>query len=161
MLAESVGGLLESRRLKLAVAESCTGGKLGDMITDVPGSSSYFLGGVVSYSNEAKVTLLGVDADVLRERGAVSEEVAVQMAAGARSRFGADVGVGITGIAGPTGATTDKPIGLVYIAVGSDDNSIIERKVFSGSRSEVKARSAERALEMLRDFLTECPVPGR
>ncbi len=157
MLAEAVGDLLARKGLSLAIAESCTGGKLGDMITEVSGSSAYFMGGVVSYSNEAKVALLGVDEVVLTDRGAVSEEVAVMMASGARARFGTDVGIGITGIAGPTGSTPDKPVGLVFIAVSSEGSSIVERNLFGGSRSEVKSRSAERALEMLRDFLTSLP----
>ena len=155
MLASAVGDLLDRQGLKLAVAESCTGGKLGDMITEVPGSSDYFLGGIVSYSNEAKVELLDVDTEVLRERGAVSEEIALQMASGVRSRFGADVGVSITGIAGPTGGTAVKPVGLVFIAVSSDESSVVGRNVFSGSRSDVKVQSAEKALEMLKGFLEE------
>lgn len=155
MLASAVGDLLDRQGMKLAVAESCTGGKLGDMITEVPGSSDYFLGGIVSYSNEAKVELLDVDTEVLRERGAVSEEVALQMASGVRSRFGADVGVSITGIAGPTGGTAAKPVGLVFIAVSSDESSVVDRNVFSGSRSDVKVQSAEKALEMLKGFLEE------
>lgn len=155
MLASAVGDLLDRQGLKLAVAESCTGGKLGDMITEVPGSSDYFLGGIVSYSNEAKVGLLDVDTEVLRERGAVSEEIALQMASGVRSRFGADVGVSITGIAGPTGGTAVKPVGLVFIAVSSDESSVVDRNVFSGSRSDVKVQSAEKALEMLKGFLEE------
>ncbi|HUS56877.1 MAG TPA: nicotinamide-nucleotide amidohydrolase family protein [Thermoplasmata archaeon] len=155
MLASAVGDLLDRQGMKLAVAESCTGGKLGDMITEVPGSSDYFLGGIVSYSNEAKVELLDVDTEVLRERGAVSEEVALQMASGVRSRFGADVGVSITGIAGPTGGTAVKPVGLVFIAVSSDESSVVGRNVFSGSRSDVKVQSAEKALEMLKGFLEE------
>jgi len=155
VLASAVGDLLDRQGMKLAVAESCTGGKLGDMITEVPGSSDYFLGGIVSYSNEAKVELLDVDTEVLRERGAVSEEVALQMASGVRSRFGADVGVSITGIAGPTGGTAVKPVGLVFIAVSSDESSVVDRNVFSGSRSDVKVQSAEKALEMLKGFLEE------
>ena len=155
MLAEEVGKLLSSRKLKLAVAESCTGGRLGDLITDVPGSSDYFEGGVVSYSNHAKVDMLGVDPKVLSSKGAVSEAVALEMADGARERLHADVGVGITGIAGPAGGTPEKPVGLVYIAVTSEDSSTCSKNNFSGSRSEIKDQSANRALEMLRDFVTK------
>jgi len=154
LLAEEIGRLLMSRGLTVAVAESCTGGKLGDMLTDVPGSSDYFLGGVISYSNDAKSNLLGVDGKTLKAKGAVSEEVAIQMAAGARRQLQADVGVGITGIAGPTGGTLTKPVGLVYVAISSSKSSKCSRCVFKGSRSEIKTQSANRALEMLREFVT-------
>src|SRR5512137_1579591 len=117
--ATEVGDLLMVRGLSLATAESCTGGRLGDKITDVPGSSDYFMGGVVSYSNHAKVDLLGVDPKLIDSKGAVSEEVAIEMADGARERFHTDIGVGITGIAGPSGGSAMKPVGLVYIAVSS------------------------------------------
>lgn len=153
MLAREVGKLLKSKGLTLALAESCTGGKVGDMITDVPGSSHYFLGGVVSYSNEAKLALLGVDSEVLRARGAVSEEAALQMAAGVRKALNARVGVGITGIAGPSGGSLTKPVGLVYIAFSSEDRLVCYKNVFDGDRSEVKRRAAEKALELLKEFL--------
>lgn len=135
------------------MAESCTGGKLGDIITEVPGSSAYFLGGVISYSNEAKVELLGVDRDVIESKGAVSEEVARMMADCARARFGADVGVGITGIAGPTGATHSKPVGLVHIAVSTGEKCTCTENLFDGSRSEIKCRAAEKAVLLLGEFL--------
>jgi PncC family amidohydrolase len=151
--ADEVGRLLVRDSLTLAVAESCTGGGLAQAITDVPGSSGYFLGGVVSYSNEAKVALLGVDGKTIDAEGAVSEEVSVMMAEGARRRFGADIGVGITGIAGPSGGTPEKPVGLVFVAVKSSERSVCTRNVFSGSRSEVRAGAVERALEMLSEFL--------
>ncbi len=154
MLASDVGKVLEQRSLTLAVAESCTGGRLGDAITDVPGSSAYFLGGVISYGNEAKFSLLGVDRSTLESMGAVSEEVALMMADGVRKRLGASIGVGITGIAGPTGATPAKPVGLVYIAVSSSERSFSARSVFAGSRSEVKAQAVLKALEMLSELLS-------
>lgn len=153
MLAEEVGRLLRSKGLTVSVAESCTGGRLGDMLTDVPGSSDYFLGGVISYSNDAKVSLLGVNSKTLKVKGAVSEEVAIQMAAGARTKLGADIGIGITGIAGPAGGTPTKPVGLVYVAVSSRGSSVCSRNVFRGSRSSIKDRSARKALEMLGEFL--------
>ena len=155
MLAGSVGRMLRETGRTLAVAESCTGGKLGDLITEVPGSSDYFLGGVVSYSDRAKVDILGVDEGVIKEKGAVSPEVASMMAAGARTRFGADIGVGITGIAGPTGATPTKPVGLVCIAVRSAHGDGNDKRVFSGDRSSVKLQAATRALEMLEDLLDD------
>jgi PncC family amidohydrolase len=153
LLAEEVGRLLRSKGLTVSVAESCTGGKLGDMLTDVPGSSLYFLGGVISYSNDAKVSLLGVNSKTLKVKGAVSEEVAIQMAAGARTKLGADIGIGITGIAGPAGGTPTKPVGLVYVALSSRGSSVCSRNVFRGSRSSIKDRSARKALEMLGEFL--------
>lgn len=146
---------MRDRGLTVSVAESCTGGLLGDMITDVPGSSDYFLGGVISYSDEAKVSLLGVDEGTLRSKGAVSEEVALQMASGTRSKFGSKIGVGITGIAGPAGGTESKPVGLVYIAVSSGSSLACKRKVFDGSRDSVKRQAAETALEMLFEMVTK------
>jgi PncC family amidohydrolase len=155
LLAEEVGRLLRSKALTVSVAESCTGGRLGDILTDVPGSSDYFLGGVISYSNDAKVSLLGVSSRTLKVKGAVSEEVAIQMAAGARTKLGADIGIGITGIAGPAGGTPTKPVGLVYVAVSSARSSECSRNVFRGSRSSIKDQSARKALEMLGRFLEE------
>lgn len=153
MLADDVGRILTNRSLTLAVAESCTGGRLGDAITNVSGSSSYFLGGVVSYGNDAKLTLLGVDKATLESVGAVSEEVALMMAEGVRRRLGSDIGIGITGVAGPTGGTPEKPVGLVFIAVCSSTGSVCTRNLFSGTRSDVKSSAVERALAMLLDFL--------
>ncbi|UCE92518.1 MAG: CinA family protein [Methanobacteriota archaeon] len=148
-----MGEKLGRKGFTLALAESCTGGKLGDIVTEVPGSSVYFLGGVVSYSDDAKVEMLGVDRAVIESKGAVSEEVARMMADGARMRFGADVGVGITGIAGPTGATSTKPVGLVFIAVASEASSTCVENRFTGSRSEVKCMAAEKAVLLLDEFL--------
>jgi PncC family amidohydrolase len=153
VLADEIGTLLKSRGITIAVAESCTGGKLGDMITDVPGSSDYFLGGIVSYSNRVKMELLGVDKGILDSEGAVSEAVALLMAAGVRRELHADIGVSITGIAGPAGGTVAKPVGLVFIAVSSNKDSVCLRNLFVGSRTDVKTRSAVKALEMIKDFL--------
>ena len=153
MLASSVGQKLREAGRTLAVAESCTGGKLGDMITEVPGSSEYFLGGVVSYSDRAKVDILGVDRRVIADKGAVSPEVAMMMAHGAMTRFGADLGVGITGIAGPSGATPSKPVGLVCIAVRSTSEAKSDRRIFEGDRSSIKLQAATRALEMIEELL--------
>lgn len=152
-LASGVGEKLQTKGLTIALAESCTGGKLGDIMTEVPGSSDYFLGGVVSYSNDAKTAILGVDPDALRSKGAVSEEVARMMADGARTRFGADIGVGVTGIAGPSGGTPSKPVGLVFVAVTSRDKGICAENRFAGSRSEIKCLAAEKAILMLDELL--------
>ena len=131
------------------VAESCTGGLLANRITNVPGSSEVFLGGVVSYSNALKQSLLGVPAETLVQYGAVSEPVARAMAEGARQRLGGWWGVGITGIAGPGGATPDKPVGLVYVAVSDPDTTVVKRQLFAGDRQTIKYRATQYALWLL------------
>lgn len=150
-LHSAVVRLLTSHRLTLATAESCTGGLLSARITEVPGSSKVFLGGAVTYSNQAKTDLVAVPAEMIAEHGAVSPQVAEAMASGARKRFGADYGIGITGIAGPEGGTPEKPVGLVYIAVADAKRVEVERNVFIGSRQDVRNRAAQFALVMLRD----------
>jgi len=152
-----VGALLRRRGLTLATAESCTGGLLGHRLTDVPGSSDYYLGGAVAYANAAKVALLGVDAAVLAQEGAVSAAVALQMAAGARERLGADIGLSTTGVAGPAGGTADKPVGLVYIALAAAGTARCERHLWPHDRAGNKAASAQRALEMAREYLESLP----
>jgi len=153
-LVEDIGALLRDRKETLAVAESCTGGKVGDMMTDVPGSSDYFLGGIISYGNQAKIDLLGVSRETLETKGAVSEDVAIQMANGVREKLGSTYGIGITGIAGPKGGSRTKPVGLVYIAVASLNGAICERNVFTGSRTDVKRVAAEHSLQMLHKFIS-------
>jgi PncC family amidohydrolase len=152
-LPQIVGNLLRARGLKLATAESCTGGLVGDLITNVPRSSDYFLGGVVAYAYEAKTALLGVPQELLLAYGAVSEETARAMARGARERLGADVAIAITGILGPGGATPTKPVGLVYIALLSEDADWCRKFSWSGDRHENKYRSAVAALQMLKEYL--------
>jgi nicotinamide-nucleotide amidase len=140
-------------RLTLAVAESCTGGLLGERLTNVPGSSDVFLGGVTAYHNEVKRNLLGVRAEDIDRYGAVSEAVALQMATGVRDKLGADVGVSVTGIAGPGGGTPEKPVGLVWIAVhGSEVKA--RRFHVGGDRAEIRQRAAQAALEMVRRALS-------
>ncbi|MBX6395959.1 MAG: nicotinamide-nucleotide amidohydrolase family protein, partial [Alicyclobacillaceae bacterium] len=149
-LPVAVGRALEAGNMTVAAAESCTGGLLSEMITDVPGSSRYFLGGVVSYANSAKEEWLGVPHEVLDRMGAVSEEVAALMAEGAAKRFGADWGVGITGIAGPGGATDTKPVGLVYVGVyHANLGSWVKSFHFRGDRRQVRIRAAKAALYAL------------
>jgi nicotinamide-nucleotide amidase len=152
-LDHEVGRRLKEQGLTLAVAESCTGGLIGHRITSVSGSSEYFRGGVVAYANDLKRGLLGVGAGTLRRKGAVSDAVAAAMASGVRRRCGADVGLGITGIAGPGGATPGKPVGLVYIGIADGKRSAVRRRVFGGSRARVKAAAGRAALGLLRDFL--------
>lgn len=152
-MVEEAGRKLVFLGLKLAVAESCTGGGLADAITDVAGSSGYFQGGIVSYSNRAKEKLLRVDPEVLERLGAVSEPVALQMAEGVRDALEAEVGLGITGIAGPGGGSDEKPVGLVYIGLSAAGRQEVRRFVWSGDRLFNKRRSLEAALEMLLDHL--------
>ena len=135
--------------LTVATAESCSGGLVGDAITDVAGSSAYYLGGVVAYSDAVKASALGVAEETLAEHGAVSAETARAMAEGARARFGADLAVAVTGIAGPGGGTPTKPVGLVYLAVSGPDGTAVERREWSGARLANKAASAADALELL------------
>ncbi len=134
----------------LATAESCTGGLLAHRLTNVPGSSRAFLGGYVAYGNGAKIRDLGLDAGLISSRGAVSEEAARAMAAGARARMGSDWALALTGIAGPDGGTPDKPVGLVHIALAGPGGTEAERRVFLGRRDAVKTQSSQRALDMLR-----------
>lgn len=138
--------------MTIAVAESCTGGMLGERITAIPGSSDVFLGGIIAYHNDVKTKSLGVSADDIAQYGAVSEQVALQMAAGARTKLNAGVGVGVTGIAGPGGGTEDKPVGLVWIAVDTGEPKA-RRFHFGGDRVEIRQRAAQSALEMVRRSL--------
>jgi len=154
-LEEAVLADLEAAGMTLAVAESCTGGLLSARLTDVPGASAVFLGGVVSYSNQAKEDLVGVPHDVLVEQGAVSEPTARAMAAGARRAFGADWAIGITGIAGPSGGTADKPVGLVHWAVAGPAGVVARHRVFTGGRPVVRLWSAHLALDLLRRQLAD------
>ncbi|MDY3619300.1 competence/damage-inducible protein A [Agathobaculum sp.] len=149
-LEQVVGDGLRARGLTLAVAESCTGGLLSKRITDVPGCSDYYLGGVCSYANEVKRKVLGVRQDTLDAVGAVSPEVAEQMAQGVAKALGADVGVGITGIAGPGGGTEEKPAGLVYISVYADGQHFTKKMQSSLGRDRVRNQAASTALDMIR-----------
>jgi PncC family amidohydrolase len=135
--------------LSVTTAESCTGGLVAHAITSRPGSSGYYLGGVVSYSNDVKASLLGVPTDVLDTHGAVSAQVALAMAAGVRTRLGADIGVGVTGVAGPDGGTADKPVGLVYVAVSDSAGADVRRLHWDGDRAANNAASAAAALAFL------------
>lgn len=149
-LEQVVGDGLRARGLKLAVAESCTGGLLSKRITDVPGCSAYYQGGVCSYANAVKINVLGVRGDTLDEQGAVSPEVAEQMAAGVASALGADVGVGITGVAGPDGGTEEKPVGLVYISVYFNGAHVTRKMQSKLGRDRVRNQAASTALDMVR-----------
>ena len=154
-LAQVAGEMLRSRGFTVSLAESCTGGLIGHRITNIPGSSDYFLGGVISYSNEAKERILGIPQETLLNYGAVSEETATAMARGARKLFGSHLALAVTGIAGPTGGMPEKPVGLVYIALSTEDDERCQRFVWSGDRRQNKDQSAEAALQLLISYLEE------
>jgi nicotinamide-nucleotide amidase len=161
---EQVIDLLEGRRI--AVGESCTGGLMSARLTERPGSSAYFAGGAVVYTNEAKSEILGVDPDLIERFGAVSTEVAEALAEGAAARLHADIGIGITGVAGPDGGTEEKPVGLVCFSVALRDGERITRSArLPGGRSDVRDRSTTVALHLLRRLLRgeadDLPLPGR
>ncbi len=150
MLEEEIIGLLVGSGKTLAVAESCTGGLIGHRLTQVSGSSAAFLGGVIAYHNSVKEKTLGVPADVLGREGAVSEATARAMAEGVRRLLGADIALAVTGIAGPTGGTEDRPVGLTYVALSTGPDVLIcERHVWQGERQQNKESSAEAALSLL------------
>ncbi len=151
-IADVVGRQLIARSQTVSVAESCTGGGLGQLLTETPGSSSYFWGGVISYDNRVKQGLLGVGADILETHGAVSAEVAVSMALGVRDRLGTDWGISITGVAGPDGGSPKKPVGLVYIGLASAEQTLTKKYLFDQTltRAQIRQRSALSALNLLR-----------
>ena len=149
-LEGSAANILNKKKIKLAIAESCTGGLVANRLTDVSGSSKYFLMGIVAYSNDIKTNILGVSEESIKRYGAVSENVALEMANGIRFLACADIGIGITGIAGPAGATRAKPVGLVYIALTGCGKSIVKEFRFKGSRQEIKFQASQTALDMLR-----------
>ena len=153
-LEEILGAKLRARGYTVATAESCTGGLIAHRITNVPGSSEYFCGSLVTYSDQAKIELLGIDPETLRRCGAVSEEVAREMSEKVRTKFSADMSVGVTGIAGPGGGSPEKPVGLVYLSISSVSGTVAIKEHFSGGRAEVKSQTAERALAMLLEHLS-------
>ena len=150
-LAERLQGICLGRGLTVALAESCTGGLVAATITEVAGSSGYFLGGVVSYANAAKQAFLDVPSGTIAAHGAVSAQVAKAMAHGAQSRFGATFAVSVTGIAGPDGGSAEKPVGLTYVGLAAGDAVDVHRLQLSGARQEVREAAARAALEWLID----------
>jgi len=148
-LTREVGKSLRTKGKTLALAESVSGGFVSSTITDEPGASDFFLCGVIAYSNEAKVKLLGVSKATLKSHGAVSYQCALEMAKGVRGVSGADIGAACTGIAGPTGGTKAKPIGLVYIAIDDGGHSLVEEERFEGDRLDIKRMTAKRMLDLI------------
>ena len=154
-LEVTLGDLLQQRSLRLAVAESCTGGLVGHRITNVPGSSNYFVGGIVAYANQTKMRLLGVTQETLDRTGAVSRETALEMARGIRQAMQADIGASITGIAGPQGGTLEKPVGLTWIGLSAPGVEDAWSYLWSGDRLAVKEQSAGQVLRILIGYLSE------
>jgi len=154
-LERIIASLLVQKKMTLAVAESCTGGLLSHRLTNIPGSSKYYECGIVSYSNRAKVEVLGISGTIIEEKGAVSEEVVREMALRIRELRETDLGISITGIAGPQGGSLKKPVGLVYVALSSSKGIQCRRFVFSGERKLIKWKSSQAALNMLREYLEQ------
>ena len=152
-LETTIAAMLQSKHKTLAVAESCTGGLLSDRLTNIPGSSAYYKLGIICYSYESKIALLKVPRKTLAKFGAVSRQVAILLARNIRRIAHTDFGVGITGIAGPTGATAKKPLGLVYIAVAEKNGAFCRKFIFKGKRRSIKQQSSEQALKLLKKFI--------
>ena len=148
-LANDIQKIFCAKNKTLAVVESCTGGLLAKTITDVPGSSQYFLGGVIAYSNDVKIEIAGVNLQTILDHGAVSSETAIELASSAQIMFGADAVIGVTGVAGPDGGTDEKPVGLVFVAVDCGGEVACERYEFAGSRGEVREQAVVSALRLL------------
>lgn len=164
-LEKTVGELLKKRNLKLVVAESCTGGLIGHRLTNIPGSSDYYLGSITAYAYEAKRALLGVQAETLARHGAVSRETVLEMALGVRKSLAGEfpldqlVGISVSGIAGPGGATADKPVGLIWVGMSAADGNWAWKLQWHGNRVENKALTAQEALQLLYEYLSGKPRP--
>ena len=152
-IEEEIGRLLRNKKLTLSVAESCTGGLISNMITNFDGSSGYFERGYVAYSNKSKIELLDVPEEIIKSYGAVSSHSAIAMAEGVKRKSGTDIGLSVTGIAGPGGGTIEKPVGLVYIAVAGNKKTECKEYKFKGERLKIKSESAKAALKDLRDYI--------
>jgi nicotinamide-nucleotide amidase len=152
-LIQQIARVLKAKKLTISVCESCTGGMLGAALTKVSGSSEYFLGGVIAYADAVKRKVVGVKAGVLASHGAVSAESACEMARGVQQRLQSDISVAVTGIAGPTGGSVDKPVGTVYIAIAGDKGVHVRRFRFKGTRENIRHAACLRALELLKQEL--------
>ena len=153
LIEEKIGRLLRQRGLRLATAESCTGGLISSRITDIPGSSDYFVGGIVAYAYEAKVALLGVSWETLQAHGAVSSETVLTMARGARQALSADIALSVSGIAGPGGGLPEKPVGTTWIGLVTTEGEWARQYLFKGDRLANKSESADEALKLLAEYL--------
>jgi nicotinamide-nucleotide amidase len=153
-LPDKISNMLKNQKLVIATAESCTGGLISHTLTNISGSSEYFDRGIITYSNRAKMELLDVPEDILKNYGAVSMEVAKSMAKGVRIKSNVDIGISTTGIAGPTGGSKEKPVGLVFIAISTENNTFVKKFNFSGNRLQNKKSTCDAALDMLLYVLT-------
>ena len=149
-----IGKKLKKKKKTLAIAESCTGGLVSSLITNVSGSSKYFTGGIVAYSNDVKINILGVPEALIKRHGAVSRQVALEMAIGARELLDSRIALSITGIAGPTGGTKEKPVGTAFIAVSSARKTKIRKVRFKGSRESIKSQFSQSALSLILEFIS-------
>ena len=156
-MEEVLGETLRKRQLTISVAESCTGGLIGHLLTNAPGSSDYFLGGMIAYSNESKTGLLGVSPETLEKYGAVSYPTVQEMAKGVRERLDSDIGVSVSGIAGPEGGTMEKPVGTVHIGLAAKEKVLSAKYRFQGTREEIKLNTAMMVLDWVRRYLHEDP----
>lgn len=152
-ILEKISLILKDKKLTVASAESCSGGLIAHTLTNISGSSDYFDRGVVCYSNKSKTELLDVPEDVIKKHGAVSEQVAKAMAKGIRKKSNVDIGISTTGIAGPTGGTKEKPVGLVFIALSTEKETLVKKFQFSGNRIENKESTCNAALQMLYEYI--------
>jgi PncC family amidohydrolase len=153
--AETLGTILRKKRLTLATAESCTGGMIGAAITDIAGSSDYFLGGVIAYDNRIKTGVLGVPAMILKRHGAVSGETVIAMAKGAQRLMKTDCAIAVSGVAGPGGGTKEKPVGLVFIGIAVNKKAVVFKCQFTGSRNEIRVKTVEESIRRLIKLLTD------
>lgn len=152
-IEKRIGKMLKERGLKIAVAESCTGGLISSRITDISGASDYFEAGITTYSNESKIRLLNVPEDIIDRYGAVSEETAKSMAEGVKKTLHADIGVSVTGIAGPTGGTEGKPVGTVFIGLATKKATYVRKFFFDGNRLEIRRKTSDAALMFVEEYL--------
>ena len=153
MIEARIGRILKERRMKIAVAESCTGGHIANRITNIQGASDYFDLGFVTYSNDSKELYLFVTEEVIAEKGAVSSEVAKAMAEGLREATDADIALSVTGVAGPGGGSPEKPVGTVFVGLASKDGTFVNKFLFSGDRISIKEQTSEEALKLVLDYL--------
>ena len=154
-ILRKVSILLKQKKLTVATAESCTGGLIAHCLTNISGSSEFFERGIISYSNNAKIELLDISEEILKKYGAVSKQVAESMAIGIRFKSNVDIGISTTGIAGPTGGTKEKPVGLVFIGISSQENTIVKKFNFNGDRLENKESTCNEALKMLLEIISK------